>query len=162
MRDPARATRSAGMAAKKWMYVLRGNGESHEAWSDRMRKVAHELLELQPTKLQLTVTEAPEDAIALAESAVHEGYEAIVAAGGDVDLENLAGSRSETVSVVEQRGPERHDRIARSAGRLGEEHHLGTRGERRLHLVVPVARTHEGVDHPVAARGAVPEGVEQA
>jgi hypothetical protein len=42
------------------MYVLRGNGESHGAWADRMRnEVSRQLLELGPAKLQLTVTEAP-------------------------------------------------------------------------------------------------------
>ncbi len=42
------------------MYVLRGNGEDHRAWTDRMRnEVAPRLLELAPDKLQLTVTEAP-------------------------------------------------------------------------------------------------------
>lgn len=40
------------------MYVLRGSGESHEAWSGRMRKeVAPRLLALGPSQLQLTVTE---------------------------------------------------------------------------------------------------------
>jgi hypothetical protein len=42
------------------MYVLRGNGESHAAWADRMRnEVSQRLLALEPSKLQLTVTEAP-------------------------------------------------------------------------------------------------------
>ena len=42
------------------MYVLRGNGESHQAWADRMRnEVSQRLLSLGPSKLQLTVTEAP-------------------------------------------------------------------------------------------------------
>ena len=42
------------------MYVLRGAGESHQAWSDRMRnEVSQRLLGLQPSKLQLTVTETP-------------------------------------------------------------------------------------------------------
>ena len=36
------------MSERKWMYVLRGSGESHEAWSDRMQKLARELLELGP------------------------------------------------------------------------------------------------------------------
>jgi hypothetical protein len=41
------------------MYVLRGNGESHQAWSKRMRnEVSRQLLALEPSKLQLTVTEA--------------------------------------------------------------------------------------------------------
>ena len=46
------------MGERKWMYVLRGNGESHVAWSDRMKQVAREALDLGPSKLQLTVTEA--------------------------------------------------------------------------------------------------------
>ena len=42
------------------MYVLRGDGESHQAWADRMRnEVSQRLLGLQPSKLQLTVTETP-------------------------------------------------------------------------------------------------------
>lgn len=42
------------------MYVLRGNGESHAAWAERMLcDVGPRLLELGPSKLQLTVTEAP-------------------------------------------------------------------------------------------------------
>ena len=42
------------------MYVLRGAGESHQAWSDRMRtEVSPRLLGLEPSKLQLTVTETP-------------------------------------------------------------------------------------------------------
>ncbi|MDH3818959.1 MAG: hypothetical protein OES21_10110 [Myxococcales bacterium] len=48
------------MGLRKWMYVLRGNGESHQAWADRMRnEVSQRLLSLDPSKLQLTVTEAP-------------------------------------------------------------------------------------------------------
>ena len=48
------------MSLRKWMYVLRGNGESHLAWSDRMRnEVSPRLLDLEPSKLQLTLTEAP-------------------------------------------------------------------------------------------------------
>ncbi len=48
------------MGLRKWMYVLRANGESHRSWSDRMRhEVSRRLLELGPTKLQLTVAEAP-------------------------------------------------------------------------------------------------------
>lgn len=47
------------MAERKWMYVLRGNGETHDAWSERMRALGVRLLELEPSKLQLTVTEAP-------------------------------------------------------------------------------------------------------
>jgi len=46
------------MGEKKLMYVLRGNGESHDAWARRMRdEVSPELLRLGPSKLQLTVTE---------------------------------------------------------------------------------------------------------
>ena len=42
------------------MFVLRGNGESHQPWGDRMRnEVGRQLLALGPAKLQLTVTEAP-------------------------------------------------------------------------------------------------------
>ena len=42
------------------MYVLRGSSESHAAWSDRMRRdLSPVLLALEPSKLQLTVTEAP-------------------------------------------------------------------------------------------------------
>lgn len=42
------------------MYVLRGNGETHTAWSDRMRcEVSQRLLDLGPSKLELTVTDAP-------------------------------------------------------------------------------------------------------
>jgi len=48
------------------MYVLRGNGESHGAWADRMRdEVSRRLLDLEPSKLQLTVTEAPPPKLAL-------------------------------------------------------------------------------------------------
>ena len=47
------------MGERKWMYVLRGEGEPHAAWSERMKEVAEEALELGPSKLQLTVTEAP-------------------------------------------------------------------------------------------------------
>jgi hypothetical protein len=48
------------MGSRKWMYVLRGDGESHQAWSDRMRnEVSQRLLGLEPSKLQLTVTETP-------------------------------------------------------------------------------------------------------
>ncbi|MCP5112099.1 MAG: hypothetical protein GY953_14815, partial [bacterium] len=54
------------MGARKWMYVLRGNGESHQAWADRMRnEVSRQLLALEPSKLQLTVTEAPPPKLAL-------------------------------------------------------------------------------------------------
>ena len=48
------------------MYVLRGNGESHLAWSDRMRnEVSPRLLDLEPSKLQLTLTEAPPPKLSL-------------------------------------------------------------------------------------------------
>jgi len=48
------------------MYVLRGDGESHGAWADRMRnEVGPRLLSLEPSKLQLTVTEAPPPKLAL-------------------------------------------------------------------------------------------------
>jgi hypothetical protein len=47
------------MGEKKLMYVLRGNGENHDAWARRMRdEVSPELLRLGPSKLQLTVTES--------------------------------------------------------------------------------------------------------
>jgi len=42
------------------MYVLRGKGESHAAWATRMRQdLGPRLLDLGPSKLQLTVTESP-------------------------------------------------------------------------------------------------------
>lgn len=48
------------------MYVLRGDGESHQAWSDRMRnEVSQRLLGLEPSKLQLTVTETPPPKLSL-------------------------------------------------------------------------------------------------
>jgi hypothetical protein len=48
------------------MYVLRGNGESHSAWAGRMRdEVSRELSALEPSKLQLTVTEAPPPKLSL-------------------------------------------------------------------------------------------------
>jgi hypothetical protein len=53
------------MAERKWMYVLRGTGESHPAWSKRMKRVARDLLALEPSKLQLTVTEAPPPKLSL-------------------------------------------------------------------------------------------------
>ncbi|MDH3728290.1 MAG: hypothetical protein OER77_12235 [Myxococcales bacterium] len=54
------------MTARKWIYVLRGNGESHAAFSERMRgEVSTRLLELGPTKLCLTLTEAPPPKVAL-------------------------------------------------------------------------------------------------
>ena len=46
------------MGDNKWMYVLRGRSESQREWSPRMKRLADQLLELQPTKLQLTVTDA--------------------------------------------------------------------------------------------------------
>ena len=54
------------MGEKKLMYVLRGNGESHEAWARRMRdEVSPELLRLGPSKLQLTLTESPPPKLSL-------------------------------------------------------------------------------------------------
>jgi hypothetical protein len=53
------------MVERKWIYVLRGRGESHQPWSRRMKNLADRLLELQPTKLQLTLTEAPPPKLAL-------------------------------------------------------------------------------------------------
>jgi hypothetical protein len=54
------------MGLRKWMYVLRGNGESHQAWANRMRnEVSQQLLGLEPSKLQLTVTEAPPPKLSL-------------------------------------------------------------------------------------------------
>ena len=48
------------------MYVLRGDGESHQAWADRMRnEVSQRLLGLGPSKLQLTVTETPPPKLSL-------------------------------------------------------------------------------------------------
>ncbi len=48
------------------MYVLRGNGESHAAWATRMREdLGQRLLALGPSKLQLTVTEAPPPKLSL-------------------------------------------------------------------------------------------------
>ena len=48
------------------MYVLRANGESHQEWSDRMRnEVSRQLLALEPSRLQLTVTETPPPKLAL-------------------------------------------------------------------------------------------------
>ena len=48
------------------MYVLRGNGESHQAWANRMRnEVSQRLLGLEPSRLQLTVTEAPPPKLSL-------------------------------------------------------------------------------------------------
>ena len=55
------------MGLKKWMFVLRGNGESHASWGRRMRDEvgAQLLLQLGPSKLQLTVTEAPPPKLSL-------------------------------------------------------------------------------------------------
>lgn len=53
------------MVDRKWMYVLRGQGESHGAWTSRMRALADELLGLEPSKLQLTLTEAPPPKLSL-------------------------------------------------------------------------------------------------
>jgi len=54
------------MTARKWMYVLRGNGESQDAWAARMRgDLAQSVLDLGPSKLQLTVTEAAPPKLAL-------------------------------------------------------------------------------------------------
>ncbi|MGB8221662.1 MAG: hypothetical protein WCF10_03700 [Polyangiales bacterium] len=54
------------MGLKKWMFVLRGNGESHPSWGRRMRdEVGAQLLQLGPSKLQLTVTEAPPPKLSL-------------------------------------------------------------------------------------------------
>jgi len=48
------------------MFVLRGNGESHSTWGRRMRdEVSAQLLRLGPSKLQLTVTEAPPPKLSL-------------------------------------------------------------------------------------------------
>jgi hypothetical protein len=48
------------------MFVLRGNGESHASWGRRMRdEVSAQLLQLGPSKLQLTVTEAPPPKLSL-------------------------------------------------------------------------------------------------
>ncbi|MDH3200652.1 MAG: hypothetical protein OEM15_07150 [Myxococcales bacterium] len=54
------------MTARKWIYVLRGKGESHAAFADRMRgEVSNRLLDLSPSKLSLTLTEAPPPKVAL-------------------------------------------------------------------------------------------------
>lgn len=53
------------MGERKWMYVLRSNGEDHAAWSDRMQQVGRELLTLDPSKLQLTVTQTPPPKLSL-------------------------------------------------------------------------------------------------
>jgi hypothetical protein len=48
------------------MYVLRGDGESHEAWAERMRhEVGRALLALGPSRLQLTLTEGPPPKLSL-------------------------------------------------------------------------------------------------
>ena len=54
------------MTARKWIYVLRGNGESHAAFGARMHnEVSQQLLALGPSKLSLTLTEAPPPKLAL-------------------------------------------------------------------------------------------------
>ena len=53
------------MAERKWMYVLRGRGESHAVWAEKIQAAARRLLDLQPTRLQLTVTEAPPPKLSL-------------------------------------------------------------------------------------------------
>lgn len=54
------------MTTRKWIYVLRGNGESHAAFAHRMRnEVSNQLLDLGPSKLSLTLTEAPPPKLAL-------------------------------------------------------------------------------------------------
>jgi hypothetical protein len=48
------------MTERKWMYVPRGEGESHEDWATRIRgDVSQRLLDLRPSRLELTLTEAP-------------------------------------------------------------------------------------------------------
>ena len=48
------------MTERKWMYVLRGESESHDAWTARIRgEVSQRLLDLGPSRLELTLTEAP-------------------------------------------------------------------------------------------------------
>ncbi len=48
------------MAERKWIYLLRGRGESHAAFGARMRNdISRRLLELEPARLELTVTDAP-------------------------------------------------------------------------------------------------------
>ena len=53
------------MGERKWIYVLRGSDENHADWSNRMQETARELLSLRPSKLQLTVTEAPPPKLSL-------------------------------------------------------------------------------------------------
>ncbi|MEM7137033.1 MAG: hypothetical protein AAF500_10665 [Myxococcota bacterium] len=54
------------MTARKWMYVLRANGEGHSAFGERMRKdVTRTLLDLDPSRLSLTLTETPPPKLAL-------------------------------------------------------------------------------------------------
>lgn len=54
------------MSARKWIYVLRSSGESHAAWAERIRgQLGARLLELGPSKLQITVTEAPPPKLSL-------------------------------------------------------------------------------------------------
>ena len=46
------------MTTRKWIYVLRGHGESHAAFAHRMRnEVSDQLLDLGPSKLSLTLTD---------------------------------------------------------------------------------------------------------
>ena len=48
------------MSERKWMYVLQGGSEGHEAWTERIRgEVSERLLALEPSRLELTLTEAP-------------------------------------------------------------------------------------------------------
>ena len=48
------------------MYVLRSSGESHAAWGERIRgELGARLLGLGPSKLQITVTEAPPPKLSL-------------------------------------------------------------------------------------------------
>ena len=47
------------MSERKWMYVLQGGSEGHEAWTERIRgEVSERLLALEPSRLELTLTEA--------------------------------------------------------------------------------------------------------
>ena len=54
------------MAERKWIYVLRGGGENHAAFGARMRNdISPRLLELEPSRLDLTVTDAPPPKVTL-------------------------------------------------------------------------------------------------
>lgn len=54
------------MAERKWIYVLRGGSESHATFGARMRTdISRRLLELQPARLDLTVTDAPPPKVTL-------------------------------------------------------------------------------------------------